>query len=72
MGCITDTSYSGEEVDNEQEMYNYLICIIALHKLMQIEQYLMKDIITTNHRPQVFELIVREAMDALVQDGEVH
>ncbi|ENN77972.1 hypothetical protein YQE_05649, partial [Dendroctonus ponderosae] len=65
-----DTSYSGEEVDNEQEMYNYLICIIALHKLMQIEQYLMKEIITPNHRPQVFELIVREAMDTLVQDGE--
>ncbi|XP_030762961.1 exocyst complex component 7 isoform X2 [Sitophilus oryzae] len=65
-----DTSYSGEEMDNEQEMENYLICVIALHKLMQIEQYLMKDIITVTHRPRVFELIVREAMDTLVQDGE--
>ncbi|XP_066246690.1 exocyst complex component 7 isoform X2 [Euwallacea similis] len=66
-----DTSYSGEEVDNEQEMENYLICVIAIHKLMQIEQHLMKDIVTPTHRPQVFELIVREAMDALVQEGEI-
>ncbi|CAG9773527.1 unnamed protein product [Ceutorhynchus assimilis] len=65
-----DTSYSGEEVDNEQEMENYLICVIALHKLMQLEQHLMKEIITQTHRPRVFELIVREAMDTLVQDGE--
>ncbi|KAL1497450.1 hypothetical protein ABEB36_008422 [Hypothenemus hampei] len=65
-----DTSYTGEEVDNEQEMENYLICIIALHKLMQLEQHILKDIITPTHRPRVFELIVREAMDALVQDGE--
>lgn len=66
-----DTSYIGEEVDNEQEIENYLICIIALHKLMQIEQHFMKEIITLTHRPRVFELIVREAMDTIVQDGEV-
>ncbi|XP_050311294.1 exocyst complex component 7 [Anthonomus grandis grandis] len=65
-----DSSYTGEEVDNEQEMENYLICVIALHKLMQLEQHLMKEIITPAHRPRVFELIVREAMDTLVQDGE--
>lgn len=57
-------------MDNEQEMENYLICVIALHKLMQVEQHLMKDIITATHRPRVFELIVREAMDTLVQEGE--
>ncbi|KAF7270698.1 hypothetical protein GWI33_016366 [Rhynchophorus ferrugineus] len=65
-----DTSYSGEEIDNEQEMENYLVSVIALHKLMQIEQHLMRDIIAVTHRPRVFELIVREAMDTLVQDGE--
>ncbi|XP_057665546.1 exocyst complex component 7 isoform X1 [Diorhabda carinulata] len=65
-----DTSYTGEELDNEQEMENYLISVIALHRLMQFEQILMKDIITPAHQPRVFELIVREAMDAIVQDGE--
>ncbi|KAG5865613.1 hypothetical protein JTB14_003876 [Gonioctena quinquepunctata] len=65
-----DTSYIGEEVDNEQEMENYLITVIALHRLMQFEQILMKDIITPAHQPRVFELIVREAMDTIVQDGE--
>ncbi|VEN53710.1 unnamed protein product [Callosobruchus maculatus] len=65
-----DTSYTGEEIDNEQEMENYLVCVIALHKLMQIEQQLMKDIITAAHQPRVFELIVREAMDTIVQEGE--
>lgn len=68
---IADTSYSGEELDSEQEMENYLICIVALHKLMQIEQTLMKGIIAPAHQPRVFELIVREAMDTVVQDGEV-
>ncbi|CAH0564541.1 unnamed protein product [Brassicogethes aeneus] len=65
-----DTSGNGEDYDNEQEMENYLVCVIALHKLMQIEQALMKDIITPAHQPRVFELIVREAMDTIVQDGE--
>ncbi|XP_060523354.1 exocyst complex component 7 isoform X2 [Cylas formicarius] len=65
-----DTSYTGEEVDNEQEMENYLVCVIALHKLMQIEQHLLKEIITPAHRPRVFELVVRDAMDTIVQDGE--
>lgn len=66
-----DISYNGEEFDNEQEMENYLICVIALHKLMQIEQQLMKDLIKLTHQPRVFELIVKEAMDTIVQDGEV-
>lgn len=52
-------------------MENYLICVVALHKLMQIEQTLMKGIIAPAHQPRVFELIVREAMDTIVQDGEV-
>ncbi|KAJ3644435.1 hypothetical protein Zmor_022168 [Zophobas morio] len=65
-----DPSYNGEEYDNEQEMENYLICVVALHKLMQIEQSLIKGIIAPTHQPRVFELIVREAMDTIVQDGE--
>lgn len=68
---LLDTSYNGEEIDNEQEMENYLICVIALHKLMQVEQGLIKGIIASAHQPRVFELIVREAMDTIVQDGEV-
>lgn len=67
-----DTSYNGEEVDNEQEMENYLLCVIALHKLMQVEKDLMKQIIPTTHQPSVFELIVKDAMDTIVQDGEVN
>lgn len=65
-----DTSYIGEEYDNEQEMENYLVCVMALHRLMQIEQVLMKDIIAGVHQPRVFQLIVREGMDTIVQDGE--
>ncbi|XP_019875893.1 exocyst complex component 7 [Aethina tumida] len=65
-----DSSYNGEDFDNEQEMENYLVCVMALHKLMQIEQALMKDIITSAHQARVFELIVRESMDTVVQDGE--
>lgn len=67
----TDTSYSGEEVDNEQEMENYLVCVVALHKLMQIEQSLMRGIIPVPHQSRVFELVIRESMDVIVQDGEV-
>ncbi|KAB0800034.1 hypothetical protein PPYR_07914 [Photinus pyralis] len=65
-----DVPYSGEELDSEQEMENYLVCVVALHKLMQVEQSLMKGIITPTHQPRVFELIVRDAMDTIVQDGE--
>lgn len=69
--CISDTNYSGEEVDNEQEMENYLVCVVALHRLMMIEQNLMRGIIPLTHQPRVFELVIREAMDVIVQDGEV-
>lgn len=67
-----DASYNGEELDSEQEMENYLVCVLALHKLMQVEQTLMKGIIAIAHQPRVFELVVREAMDTIVQDGEVN
>ncbi|GLV46766.1 Exocyst 70 [Carabus blaptoides fortunei] len=60
----------GEEVDNEQEMENYLVCVVALHKLMQIEHSLMRGIIPLSHQSRVFELVIREAMDVIVQDGD--
>lgn len=60
-----------EEIDNEQEMENYLVCVVALHKLMQIELTTMRGIIEPTHQPRVFEIIVKEAMDSIVQDGEV-
>ncbi|XP_017778193.1 PREDICTED: exocyst complex component 7 isoform X2 [Nicrophorus vespilloides] len=65
-----DPSNATEELDSEQEMDNYLVCVLALHKLMQNEQNLMKGVISINHQAKVFELIVREAMDNIVQDGE--
>ena len=68
---VIDVTYYGEELDSEQEMDNYLVCVVALHKLMQIELALMKGIIEPTHQPRVFELIVKEAMDSIVQDGEV-
>lgn len=58
-------------MDNEQEMENYLVCVVALHRLMMIEQNLMRGIIPLTHQPRVFELVIREAMDVIVQDGEV-
>lgn len=66
-----DTNYSGEEVDSEQEMENYLVCVVALHRMMLIEQSLMRGIIPLPHQPRVFELVIRESMDVIVQDGEV-
>lgn len=67
---ILDTNYTGEEVDSEQEMDNYLYCVVALHRMMLIEQSLMHEIIPSEHQPRVFELVIREAMDVIVQDGE--
>lgn len=68
---LLDTNYTGEELDSEQEMENYLVCVVALHRLMQIEQSLMRGIIPLPHQPRVFELVIRESMDVIVQDGEV-
>lgn len=70
MSTHLEASNANDEIDNEQEMENYLMSVVALHKLMQIELSMMKDIIAVNHQPSVFELIVRDAMDTIVQDGE--
>lgn len=67
---LGDAANISEEVDNEQEMENYLIYVVALHRLMQIEQSFMRKIIPNTHQPRVFELIIREAMDDIVQEGE--
>lgn len=52
-------------------MDNYLVCVVALHRMMLIEQSLMVGIIPSSHQPRVFELVIRESMDVIVQDGEV-
>lgn len=64
-------SESREDVVDEQEMENYLVCVMALQKLMQSERTLMVGIVPLQHQHQVFEIVIRDAMDMVVQDGEV-
>nr|CAD7410255.1 unnamed protein product [Timema cristinae] len=61
---------SREDVVDEQEMENYLVCVMALQRLMQSERSLMVGVIPLQHHHQVFEIVIREAMDLVVQDGE--
>ncbi|XP_049801364.1 exocyst complex component 7 isoform X1 [Schistocerca nitens] len=61
---------SREDVVDEQEMENYLVCVVALQRLMQGERALMAGIVPLQHQHQVFEIVIREAMDMVVQDGE--
>lgn len=44
---------------------------MALQRLMQSERVLMAGIIPLSHQPHVFETIVAEAIDSIVQEGEV-
>nr|CAD7462409.1 unnamed protein product [Timema tahoe] len=67
----TPVKESREDVVDEQEMENYLVCVMALQRLMQSERSLMVGIIPLQHHHQVFEIVIREAMDLVVQDGEV-
>lgn len=60
-----------EDVVDDVEMENYLVCVMALQRLMQSERILMAGIIPLSHQPRVFETIVSEAMDTIVQEGEV-
>lgn len=62
---------SREDIVDEQEMENYLVCVMALQRLMQSERSLMVGIVPLQHQHQVFEIIIRDAMDMVVQDGEV-
>ena len=64
-------SETREDIVDEQEMENYLVCVMALQRLMQSERSLMVGIVPLQHQHNVFEIIIREAMDAVVQDGEV-
>lgn len=60
-----------EDVVDDVEMENYLVCVMALQRLMQSERMVMAGIIPLSHQPRIFEAIVGEAMDSIVQEGEV-
>lgn len=53
-------------------MENYLMTVMAVQKLMQNELSLLSGIIPSQHQHQVFQIIIQEALDAIVQDGEVN
>ncbi|KAK7601997.1 hypothetical protein V9T40_009438 [Parthenolecanium corni] len=59
-----------EDVIDEQEMENYLMTVMAVQKLMQNELTLLSGIIPSQHQHQVFQIIIQEALDVVVQDGE--
>ncbi|XP_076177246.1 exocyst complex component 7 isoform X2 [Ptiloglossa arizonensis] len=65
---------SGHSVEDtapdEQEMENYLLLTVGLHKLMQAERSLVAKILPTTLQAQVLEATVREAMDLVAHDGE--
>lgn len=62
---------SREDIVEEQEMTNYLLLVMALQKLLQSERMLMVGIIPYQHQHKVFEIILRDTMDLVVQDCEV-
>ncbi|KAJ1527312.1 hypothetical protein ONE63_008830 [Megalurothrips usitatus] len=59
-----------EDVVDDVEMENYLVCVMAVQRLMQSERLLMAGIIPLSHQPRILEAIVSEAMDSIVQEGE--
>ncbi|XP_067005979.1 exocyst complex component 7 isoform X2 [Anabrus simplex] len=61
---------SREDVVDEQEMENYLVCVMALQKLMQSERMLMVGIVPLDLQPRAFEILIRDALNMVVQDGE--
>ena len=60
-----------EDIIDEQEMENYLTIVMAVQKLMQNELSLLSTVIPVQHQHQVFQIIIQDALDAVVQDGEV-
>lgn len=60
-----------EDIIDEQEMENYLMTVMAVQKLMQNELCLLSGIIPSQHQHQVFQIIIQEVLDTVVQDGEV-
>ncbi|KAF6203241.1 hypothetical protein GE061_003659 [Apolygus lucorum] len=59
-----------EDVVDEQEMETYLMCVIAVQKLMSIEKNLMGNIIPSAHHNKVFQNVVQDSVDLIVHDGE--
>ncbi|GLH06605.1 Exocyst complex component 7, partial [Gryllus bimaculatus] len=59
-----------EDVVDEQEMVNYLMCFTALQKMMQNEKLQMSGIIPVNAQSNAFESLVENALNLVVQDGE--
>ncbi|XP_046403378.1 exocyst complex component 7 [Ischnura elegans] len=59
-----------EDIVEDQEMENYLLLVVGLHRLMQVEHSLMAGIIPLQHHHKIFEIITRDALDTVVQDGE--
>ncbi|RZF38575.1 hypothetical protein LSTR_LSTR010908 [Laodelphax striatellus] len=59
-----------EDVVDEHEMENYLVCVMALQRLMQNERHLMAGIIPLSQQHHVFQKIIQDSMDIIVQDGE--
>lgn len=65
------SGYSVEDTaPDEQEMENYLLLTVGLHKLMQTERSLVAKILPNNLQAQVLEATVREATDLVAHDGE--
>ncbi|BET02952.1 exocyst complex component [Nesidiocoris tenuis] len=59
-----------EDVVDEQEMETYLMCVIAVQKLMSIEKNLMGNIIPAAHHNKVFQNVIQDSIDLIVHDGE--
>lgn len=56
----------------EQDMEQYLELVMGLHRLMKAEQMLLVGLVPLAQQHTVFEIIVRDALDLVVQDGEVY
>lgn len=52
------------------EMDFYQSSVTAVHKLMQSELQLMDGIIPVNHQTQIFERVILQGLDMVVQEGE--
>ncbi|KAK9502985.1 hypothetical protein O3M35_011654 [Rhynocoris fuscipes] len=59
-----------EDMLDEQEMDSYLMCVIAVQKLMSLERNQMMNIVPAAHHNKVFQSIVQDSIDLIVHDGE--
>ena len=60
-----------EDVVDENEMENLVVCVVALQRLMSSERQLMIGIIPLQHMHHFFQIIIKDALDLVVHDGEV-